>query len=171
MSHYDVGLQSIERGIHLGKLVCYCLRWFGYAKPQLSILFMLASGPAYDFASQWLRRMNRLYSYFPDVWLSTKDECSGSWTVYMEIYCSTKMVGRECSPPCLYSTLIWLSNQTKNKAALIYFTLQPNKKIEWLHSAYQTYNWIWLHSQEPEWSRSIPFDSPIKHTRWLDYHR
>jgi hypothetical protein len=30
--------------------------------------------------------------------------------------------------PLLFSTLIWLSNRTKNRAVLLYSTLQPNKK-------------------------------------------
>jgi hypothetical protein len=63
----------------------------------------------------------------------------------------------------LPSTLIWLSNQTKNGAAPLYCTLQPNKKWnDFILLA--KHRMERLHSQKLKWSRSIPVDSLTKHT-------
>jgi hypothetical protein len=64
------------------------------------------------------------------------------------------------APPLYTHTTI---NQTKNEAALFYYTLQSNKK--WSGSVLLAKCRIErLHSQLLEWNHSILFDYPIKHT-------
>jgi hypothetical protein len=66
-------------------------------------------------------------------------------------------------PPLLPSTLMRLSNHTKNRTVPLYYTLKPNKK--WSGSVLLVKRRIeWLYSPILEWNHSILFDSPTKRT-------
>jgi hypothetical protein len=124
--------------------------------------------------------IERFYSYFLDLWFPTKDERSGSWSLYMKIYHNSwNALAPQKRPdaialsdasallPLLPSTLIWLSNQTENGVTQLYSTLEQNKI--WSVSVLFAKRGIKrLYSKKLEWSRSILVDSLTKRT--LRYH-
>jgi hypothetical protein len=70
-----------------------------------------------------------------DVWFPTKEKRSGFKVFICKFTINSwsapalpKLSDASAPLPLLLSTLIWLSNQTKNGAAPFYSTIQPNKK-------------------------------------------
>jgi hypothetical protein len=77
--------------------------------------------------------MERLHSYFFDVWLPWRRAerlLESINSKYLGCSRSTKTTGCERSHPStpIHSTVILLSNQTINRVAPLYSTFQPNKK-------------------------------------------
>jgi hypothetical protein len=71
--------------------------------------------------------MEQLYFCFLDVWFLER-----IWSLYMtniwNVLALPKRPDVSAHLPLLFSTLVWLSNQTMNGAAPFYSSLQPNKK-------------------------------------------